>query len=104
MKLCHETERLCISLKMIEVLFHLRTQYHIGKDLGYRSSLKSDLTEIPFKPFPDRSLPKMSKRRISNIMDQARTFQNMTDIFFHLHREPGIFTVFQNIFTDILSQ
>ena len=99
MKLCHETERLCISLKMIQVFPHL-----FGKDLGYRSSLKSDLTEIPFKPFPDRSLPKMSKRRISNIMDQARTFQNMTDIFFHLHREPGIFTVFQNIFTDILSQ
>ena len=78
MKSRYQSECLCISLKMIEVLFHLRTQYHIQS-----LSLIMQFGKLPHKPVPDRQLPEMPERRIADIMDQPGTFQNMRNILLH---------------------
>ena len=46
----------------------------------------------------------MSEGRISDVVDESRTFQDVTDIFLHLHGKAAGLAVGQNIFPDILSQ
>ena len=99
MKSRYQSECLCISLKMIEVLFHLRTQYHIQS-----LSLIMQFGKLPHKPVPDRQLPEMPERRIADIMDRAGTFQNMRNILLHLPGKLLIRSTLQDCFTDILSQ
>ena len=99
MKSRYQSECLCISLKMIEVLFHLRTQYHIQS-----LSLIMQFGKLPHKPVPDRQLPEMPERRTADIMDQPGTFQNMRNILLHLPGKLLIRSTLQDCFTDILSQ
>ena len=79
---CHKTKRLSISFKVKKILFHLR-----GKHLGNILLAKRKFRKISFKPFPDRNFSKMSERRISDVMDQARTLKYMRNILFHLRRK-----------------
>ena len=41
------------------------------------------------KPFPDRIFTKMSERRIADIVDQARTHQDIADIILTAHINAG---------------
>ena len=61
----NHTERLGIALKVKKIKEHLGFQY-----LADGSSLKIEPAQILFKPVLNRSLPKMSKGRVSNVMDQ----------------------------------
>ena len=62
-----QSERLCISFKMIKVLTHLFLQ-----DLIYALSTKQQRRQVSPEPIPNHRLTKMSKRRVPNIMYQAR--------------------------------
>ena len=84
---------------MIEVLLHLRRQYLINGPAAIRQH-----RELPPKPFPDRLFSEMSERWIPDIMDQPCALQDVADILFHPGGETGIFLIYQNIFSDVLSQ
>ena len=99
MKSCHKTKRLCISFKVKKILPHLFVQHP-----AHRFSEKRKPGQIFLKPLSDRILSEMSERRISDIMDQARTLQYVRDIFSHFRCEARIFTVFQDILPDVLPQ
>src|SRR5699024_9430124 len=99
MKLCHQPQRLGISLKMVKILPHLRHEHLIQ-----RLSVVGKPWKIPLEPLPDGNLSEMPERRIANVMDQPCTLQDMTDILFHPRSETGIFLIFQYVFSDILSQ
>ena len=68
MKLRYQAKRLCISLKMIQILPHLR-----GQDFIQRFTMIFQCMKMISEPLPDRIFTKMSKRRITNVMDQSRT-------------------------------
>ena len=99
MKLCNQAECLSVSFKMEEILFHLFIQQFL-----HSMPPKRQAGQIPRKPLPDRDLSKMPERRITDIMDQPRAFQDMRDIFLHMRCKPRISPVFQNIFPYILPQ
>ena len=99
MKFCHQTKGLGISFKMIKIRLHL-----IGKHLIQPLSPIRKRRKILQKPVPDRLLPEMSEGRVADIMDQTRALQYVGNVFFHPRRKPGIFLIFQYIFTDILAQ
>lgn len=59
MKLRYQAKRLCISLKMIQILPHLR-----GQDFIQRFTMIFQCMKMISEPLPDRIFSKMSKRRL----------------------------------------
>ena len=46
----------------------------------------------------------MPERRVSDIVDQSGTLQDMADILFHLLGKPGVHISGQKLLPDVLSQ
>src|SRR5699024_7663255 len=95
----YQTERLRISLKMIEVLLHLFREH-----LFYKPSAECEFRQVPAEPLPDRQLAEMSEGRIPDIVDQAGALKDVGNILPHLRRKSGIPAVCQDILSDVLSE
>ena len=88
MQFRHKPERLCISFKMIQILYHLPAHH-----LFHRLSMICHKWQLPFEPLPDHIFSKMPKGRIPDIVNQPCALQNITYIFFHLWCKLRIFFV-----------
>ena len=75
MQFGHQTQRLCIPLKMIKIRLHLRCQ-----NLGQGSPFPLQKRHMNPEPVPNRRLSKMPEGRIADIVQKPRTLKNVAHI------------------------
>ena len=99
MKPCHHPERLGISLKMAEVLYHLGFQ-----NLRQGSPLKCKSLQVLLKPILNGCLAKVAKRGIPDIVNQSGTLKNVTHRRLMLRRKGFILDNSTDALRYVLSQ
>ncbi len=99
MQFGHQTQRLCIPLKMIKIRLHLRCQ-----NLGQGSPFPLQKRHMNPEPVPNRRLSKMPEGRIADIVQKPRTLKNVAHIGLERRLKVFVLSVLQDLLRHILPQ